>query len=161
MVDQIFVHPKVEKKLEQMKNQENAPFIASKRAGEIIQSFMKGERPSRAGRLSKAKDARMDNLYKFNLGSGYRLICIKEKFNMYILFVGSHDNCDTWLDKHRKKNPHKNEAPLNVYKVKVSDLPGPNEANAGVAIDKTRNDMPEISQKALKKVFKGLFENPG
>lgn len=157
MVEQIFVHPKVEKKLEQMNKLENAPFIASKRAGEIIQSFLKGERPSRAGRLSKTKDARIDNLYKFNLGSGYRLICIKEKFNIYILFVGSHDNCDTWLDKHRTKKPHKKELAMKVYDVKISQLAEPKEVKPEIEID--RYNMPEISQKALRKVFKGLFEN--
>ena len=156
MITRVHVHLKVEKTLEQMKKKEKVPSIAAKRAETIIQSLMRGRRLTRAGRLTQTKDARIKNLYKFNLGSGYRLICIKEKSSIYVLFIGSHDHCDTWLDKHSKKRPHKTESPMNIYDVDKlrTSLP-----EVPKAVNKTEYDyflIPEISQEDLRKVFRGL-----
>ncbi|NOX32262.1 MAG: hypothetical protein GXP56_00785 [Deltaproteobacteria bacterium] len=156
MITRIHVRPKVEKTLEQMKNLEKVPSIAAKRAEMIIQSLMRGLCLTRAGRLTQTKDARIKNLYKFNLGSGYRLVCIKEKHNIYVLFAGSHDQCDTWLDKHRKKRPHKTESPMNIYDV---DTLGTSLPEVPKAVNKSEYDyfpIPEISQEDLRKVFRGL-----
>ena len=159
MIAQVHVHPKVEKILEQMKKQEKAPSIAAKRAKIIIQSLVKGIRPTKAGRLTQIKDARINNLYKFNLGSGYRLVCIKEKYNIYILFVGSHDHCDTWLDKHSKKKPHKTKLAMNIYNVDTSETPPLEASNTLNEIEYDRVLIPEISQQDLRKVFRGLLNN--
>ena len=153
MIDKIHVHPKVEKLLDQMEGLEKAPSIAAKRARAIIRSLVAGAAPSHAGRLSKRKDARIDNLFKFDLGSGYRLVCIKEKFCIHILYVGSHDNCDTWLDANSRKKPHKTEVCMNVYCVAPSPAEGlteefPTESECFM--------IPEVSQEELKKVFRGL-----
>ena len=153
MIDKIHVHPKVEKLLDQVEGLKKAPCIAAKRARVIIQNLVDGVQPSHAGRLSKKKDARIDNLFKFDLGSGYRLVCIKEKFCIHILYVGSHDNCDTWLDANSRKKPHKTEVCMNVYCVAPSQAEDmakefPAESECFM--------IPEVSQEDLKKVFRGL-----
>ena len=160
MIARIHIHPKVEKRLEQLKKKSNAPLIAAKRADKIIQALGKGIRPVQAGHLSKSKEARVKNLYKFNLGSGYRLICIKKKHNIYVLFIGSHDNCDTWLDKHRKKKLHKTELSMNVYDIKTSGTPPMSELSN--TLNKIEHDcflLPEVSQQDLRKIFRGLIDN--
>lgn len=155
MIDRIYVHPKVEKLLRQMESQEKAPSIAAKRARAIIQSLLEGVQPSNAGRLSKKKDARIDNLFKFDLGSGYRLVCIREKGSIYILHMGSHDNCDAWLDANSRKKPHKTDICMNVYCVAFSQAEGMAEefpAEPGHECFM----IPEVSQEDLKKIFRGL-----
>ena len=159
MITQVHIHPKVEKTLEQLQKKENAPLIAAHRAQTIIQGLIKGIRSTRSGHFSKSKDARIKNLCKYNLGSGYRLICIKKKYNIYVLFVGSHDQCDTWIDKHRKRKPHKKELPMNIFDVKPSETttPQPEMLNA---LNEIKNDYfltPKISQQYLRKVFRGLI----
>ncbi len=57
----LHIHPKVEKNLEQMKAQDNAPKIAAERAEAIIDALKNGTLMARAGRLSKTKDARIRN----------------------------------------------------------------------------------------------------
>ncbi|OGR26079.1 MAG: hypothetical protein A2277_19720 [Desulfobacterales bacterium RIFOXYA12_FULL_46_15] len=153
MIDKIHVHPKVEKRLDQMEGLEKAPSIAAKRARIIIQSLVDGVQPSHAGRLSKRKDARIDNLFKFDLGSGYRLVCIKEKFCIHILYVGSHDNCDTWLDANSRKKPHKTGVCMKVYCVVPSQAEGMTEE---FPAESECFMIPEISQEDLKKVFRGI-----
>lgn len=153
MIARIHIHPRVEKLLSQMETLEKAPSIAAKRARAIIQILLKGTAPSHAGRLSKKKDARIENLFKFDLGSGYRLVCIMEKDSVYVLHMGSHDNCDTWLDDNSRKKPHKTEVSMNIYCVAPSQA----EGMAKEFLAESECFMiPEISQEDLKKVFKGL-----
>jgi len=157
----LYIHPKVEKNLEQMKAKENAPKFAAKRAETIIGALRNGAAITRAGRLSKTKDARIRQLFKYDLGNGFRLISLKDKSALFILFVGSHDRCDTWLDTYSNKKPHHTEVPMTSYVVakkrpaekifQKSYFPKP---------DADLCDMlPDISQKELRKVFSGLVNN--
>ena len=157
MITKVHIHPKVEKMLEQLKKKENAPSIAAHRAQTIIQGLIKGIRSTRPGHFSKSKDARIRNLCKYNLGSGYRLICIKKKYNIYVLFVGSHDQCDTWLDKHRKRKPHKNELSMNIFDVDTSEISTSETLNTIAENKYDHFIVPEISQQDLRRVFLGLI----
>lgn len=154
MIVQIHIHPKVEKLLDQMEHLGKAPSIAAKRARRIIRSLLKGASPSHAGRLSRRKDARIENLFKFDLGSGFRLICIKWKKCLHILYVGSHDHCDAWLTANSRKKPHETAVRMNIYtaaataeSVRAEDVP-----------DEEPDFFPimPVTQQELRIVFKGL-----
>ena len=101
MIENVYVHTKVEKEIQRLQDQENTPAFAAKKADHIIRSLASGTKPALAGKLTKSGDARMKKCLKYDLGKGYRLICVKERKTMYVLYTGSHDSCDTWLDKHR------------------------------------------------------------
>lgn len=151
----LHIHPKVAKTLDQMKSLDNAPKIAAQRAESIIGALIKGVRPARAGRLSISRDARIRNVFKFNLGKGFRLVSIKDEKDIYILFVGSHDRCDTWLTANSKKKPHQTEVALDSYCIGTeasaySSGPGNRTAEP--------DDLPGISQEDLRRVFSGLVE---
>ncbi|MFO7750580.1 MAG: hypothetical protein R6V54_10860 [Desulfobacteraceae bacterium] len=157
----LYIHHKVEKNLEQMKAMDNAPKFAAKRAETIIGALRNGATMARAGRLSKNKDARIRRLFKYDLGKGFRLISLKEKSELYILFVGSHDRCDTWLEKYRKKKPHQTEVPMTAYVISKKQpsekqfekacIPEPDRDLCGM--------LPDISQKELRRVFSGLVKS--
>lgn len=160
MIEQIRVHQKVEKDIEQMSALDNAPAIASGRARAIIKALSRGVSVARAGLLSKSKDARIKNLFKYNLGKGYRLITIKEEKQIFVLFIGDHDQCDRWLDANSKKSPHRRPIPMKVYPV---------TATATEKLKKTLQDqrvtmnqeemdmMASVSQKELRRIFCGLI----
>lgn len=124
MTDRVYVTAKLERQLEQMARQTNAPAVAAQRARQIIDSLIggyapipgfsegtgpdgpwgsdgsdgaDGPDPVGAGLLRYKKDKRVKNCLKFNLGKGYRLICIKEKKEIFVMFMGDHDSCDAWL----------------------------------------------------------------
>ncbi|MBF0376439.1 MAG: hypothetical protein HQK72_03045 [Desulfamplus sp.] len=101
MIENVYVHTKVEKEINRLQDQENTPAFAAKKANQIISSLANGTKPALAGKLTKSGDARMKKCLKYDLGKGYRLICVKERKSIYVLYTGSHDSCDTWLDKHR------------------------------------------------------------
>ncbi len=159
MIDQIHIHAKVEKDIEQMESLDNAPAIAAMRARSIIRDLTDGAKPSMAGRLTSSKDARIKNLYKFNLGKGYRLITIKEKKILFIMFIGDHDQCDRWLHSHSKRAPHRKPLPLNIYEVNHSRK----DDTLVLAQQENGTNVPEvlknISQKELQKIFCGLVNS--
>ncbi len=157
MLTRVHVHSKVEKLLTQMKKQGNLSLIVAKRAETIIKNLVKGFRPMMAGFFSK--DARIKSLYKFNLGSGYRLVCIREKYNIFILFIGSHDNCETWINKRKGLPPHKAGLFINTYDVNVPDRSLSKELTHRDEIEDDSFLIPEITDKDLRKVFRGLINN--
>ena len=157
MAATIHVHTRVEKALEQMAIQDNAPKIAAQRARAVIKALMDGIRITRAGRLSMKKETRLRNVFKFNLGKGFRLISIKEKDVIYVMFVGTHDHCDRWLDANRKKKPHMEPIPTSSYGVAKKNTPKTIQTNRFPDDALEEIDLlPELSQEDLRRVFCGL-----
>jgi hypothetical protein len=160
MIKHIHVHQRVERTIEQMSILNNAPMIAALRARNIIQTLVDGIMPARTILMSGKKDARIKKRFKFDLGKGYRLITIREKESMYILFIGTHEQCDRWLDDNRKKKIHMRPIPLVSYTVKpvnngtaaIYDSAQYSENN----MEFTGDDFIHISQIELREVFCGL-----
>jgi mRNA-degrading endonuclease RelE of RelBE toxin-antitoxin system len=157
----VFVHQRVEKALKQMAALDNAPRIAAHRARTIIEKMRGGSDIRGSGRLSVRKDARIRRLYKFNLGKGYRLVSVREKNAVYVLFIGSHDSCDRWLADNSKKRPHRSPGPVTRHDAKPSN-PDLSDKTPKACVnddaEKTDPIPPEISQKVLRKVFSGLTD---
>jgi hypothetical protein len=181
VADRVYISSRVERLLGQMAQQTNAPAVAAQRARQIIDSLIQGSAPVPgcaegtgpvagpagsdgprgpdgpdpvgAGLLRYRKDKRVKNSLKFNLGQGFRLICIKEKKAIYVMFLGDHDSCDAWLDHFTRKRPHKADQSMAVFAV---DTGGP-DLPASPQRDGAHDPLPqEIPQKLLRQVFKGL-----
>jgi|GEM_PF-865779 len=171
MPDQIYIIPRLERQLEQMAKQTNAPAVAAQRAQQIIDSLIQGNTPvpgcarevdsetvapAGAGLLRYRKDKRVKNSLKFNLGKGYRLICIKEKKAIYLMFVGDHDSSDAWLDHFTRKRPHKADMSLaSVFAVEnhMPSRPGARLPDKAPFSDPLPGKIP---QDMLRRVFRGL-----
>lgn len=158
---QIHVHPKIERKLTCLERQANAPALAAERARRIIHRLTRGISPSSAGLMRPRPDRRVKNSLKFNLGSGFRLICIREKSRIHIMFVGDHGSCDAWLDHHSKKKPHKHPLDADIFTIdtpctdQTVQLPSPGLPNLAAASSDDQS-LEQISQKSLRRVFRGI-----
>jgi len=155
MPKQIHVYPKVERQLAAFERQGTTRSIAAQRARRIIDILIQGDRPASAGLLKRKTDKRVRNCLKFDLGAGFRLICVSEGKIIYVLFVGDHGSADNWLDNYSKKKPHTIEFEMNTYIVdrqcaQMSGMPAPMKdmfENPGFS---------RITQEALRRIFKGL-----
>ena len=49
---------------------------------------------------TKKGEQRRKNCIKYDLGGGYRLVSIKEKQHLYLVFLGNHDETDHWFLRH-------------------------------------------------------------
>lgn len=161
MAEQVHIYPKIERQLTALEKQTNAPAIAADRARQIIEALIHGTSPTVTGLMKPRADQRVKNSLKFNLGSGFRLICIKEKKIIYVMFVGDHDQCDAWLNNFSKRKPHKTELDMEAYTVAdpvaASAIP---ESEPLESLDISFDDplYRQISQADLRRVFKGLTQ---
>lgn len=65
---------------------------------ERLASGMIGPDVDIAGRFTKYGEKRIKNCCKYDLGCGYRLITIQRGSTIYLPFLGSHDDCQRWLE---------------------------------------------------------------
>ena len=161
MAEQVKIYLKIERQLTALEKQTNAPAVAAERARQIIEALIHGISPAAAGLMKPRADQRVKNSIKFNLGSGFRLICIKERKTIYVMFVGGHDQCDAWLNNFSRKKPHKNELEMDIHLVADSvaarAIPK-SEPLESLDISFDDSLYPDISQADLRRVFKGLTQ---
>jgi hypothetical protein len=76
--------------------------FAAERAVAIIATLSSAPGLSeRVNRLTKFGERRIEGCQKYDLGSGYRLVYVKEAVHYVFLFVGTHDDCDRWLTNNK------------------------------------------------------------
>jgi len=157
MIEYVHINPKVQKRLEELKELENATAFAAKKADAIIKALLKGRKPAMAGKLTRHGDARLKRCLKYDLGQGYRLVCVKEGRDIYVLFTGSHDSCDTWLHKNRNLNLASVRDAMESLKVKPAPYQEREEILSAEPDDYDEILLESISQKDLRLVFQGLL----
>jgi len=76
---------------------------AAERAWSIIQELANRRHLTQRlrNKLTPRGEARIEKAGKFDLGDGYRLIFVRKQGYFIFLFLGSHDECDTWIHNHR------------------------------------------------------------
>ncbi|MBI9090294.1 MAG: hypothetical protein JEZ12_13840 [Desulfobacterium sp.] len=159
MIEYIHINPRFLKKLEELKELESATAFAAKKADTIIQALLHGKRPARAGKLTRHGDARIKKCLKYDLGQGYRLVCVKDGRDLYVLFSGSHDSCDTWMDKNRNLKLSRVRETMERCPVKPSvNGAGPEPISFTEPEEYDGIPLETISQSDLRAVFQGLVK---
>lgn len=158
MLDQVILYPKLERQLCDLDRKGNAPKVAAQRARQVIDALTQGEIPTGSGLMRARNDRRVKNSLKFNLGQGFRLICIREKHQIYVMFAGDHDSSDAWLTHYTRKRPHLNELDMDAMDVGVMDAEDPEDAHRQPAPKQPGEEArtEEIPQAVLRQVFKGI-----
>jgi hypothetical protein len=108
-------------------------------------------------KLTPKGEARIDKSGKFDLGDGYRLIFVRK--HGCFLFLGSHDECDTWINNHHGITPDPEKCEL----VPVPDEE-PSDSCCDLEIKEARRlhneqekPLHEIyDQETLREVFPGI-----
>lgn len=63
---------------------------------------MPADRSADFGRMTQHGESRIRHCIKYDLGGGYRLVTVRPKDTVFLLlFVGSHDDAERWLDANR------------------------------------------------------------
>ncbi len=159
MGKQVCVHSQVERKLVAFKKKAKNSFIVADRARRIIDALIQGLPFASAGLLKRKTDKRVKNCFKFDLGRGFRLLCIKEGNTIYVLFVGSHDHCDNWLDSYPHKKYYRDEPEIRSYGSSIVEKIPDSLPKEPMPMVVPLDDpcFCQISQKDLRRVFKGLI----
>ena len=160
----IFADVRFEKHLTALRKAGKKAEIAAEKVSELIVSlFTQGSLHLHSRILTKKGEARIPGCVKFDLGSGYRLVCLHCGDHLYLLFVGTHDESDRWIENNRE---------IRVRQIAgrcrpVPSTEGINTKN-GMGMEDGAHDLPEnpnehfpddplMDDRILKAVFGGLI----
>ena len=151
------------KSLEALSKGDKTASQAALRAEEIIARLSSGDLQGMEilNRRTKNGELRVTGCRKYSLGGGYRLICVKRENHLIATYVGSHDDCDRWLENNRGFEP---ELQLS------SDVPCPSEEGKSdhpykwepPESEPDYDDilMEQIDEKILRRIFVGICGQP-
>jgi hypothetical protein len=130
--------------------------IAAQKAEEIIDKLLSGVKPEKAGTLTRYGERRIENCMKYDLGNGYRLVtCIRET-QLYILYIGTHDECHRWLENNKGLQPASAENRGKHLPVDVTESEDPVTTAAETETEKIDDYLDHIDEKDLRVIFRGI-----
>jgi len=157
----IYLHrgPKFNRRLNALKRGGKQASLAAKRAEEIIENLASGGKalPEQMDKLTKHGELRIDKCRKYDLGGGYRLVCVKQGENLVFSHMGTHDDCNRWIENNRGFDPDigENRQEISFTREREPDHQPP-EQGTGEEMDYDEILMKRIDEKALRRIFCGL-----
>ena len=106
MIERIHLDPKLEKNLAALRKGGRRKNLVAERMETIIDEVKRGRLPPEGvAAFTRNGEGRIRGCRKYDLGAGYRLITLKQGDDLYLLFVGTHDECDRWVENNRLHLP--------------------------------------------------------
>lgn len=106
MIERMHLDPKLEKYLATLRKGSRRAGLAADRVETIIMEVERGKLPpEEMCAFTRNGEARIKGCRKYNLGAGYRLVTLKQGNDLYLLFVGTHDECSRWIENNREHLP--------------------------------------------------------
>lgn len=154
----IYIAPRCKKQIRALRKADRKGGAAAERAEEIIFRLTAGDNPyAMKNRLTKNGEQRLDHALKYNLGAGYRMICLKRKNKLFVLYVGAHDECDRFLTTHRgAKVQVTNTKPVSVPDIKHyrrNDLPTITSSPQPEKDPYEERLLAKLDDKTLRRIF--------
>ena len=113
---------------------------------------------------TKNGENRISNCVKYDLGNGYRLVTIKDGQNIFVPFVGGHDETDLWLEHHRydeylADNPAFVHEDICIsYQPKIKKQKNIDQEEHAIVDLYEEQLLARMDETLLKTVFQGLFQ---
>lgn len=159
----IFVSSKVESCIAALKKSGKSGNTLARKVTRIIDALASGKVQRHIPTMdsyTKYGEKRLKNCLKYDLGCGYRLITLKRGNTVFIPFLGSHDECQRWLEKY---SPSKE---FHVGKGRVIHIKGQKQPPREYFSNKDHTDMDEdnddilqsLTDNDLRSVFKSLVK---
>ena len=158
MIRYVHSNPRFERMLDAMRSSEKMAVSAAKKADAIIANIVKNgdSRLSVLGKFTRHGEFRIKNCIKYDIGKGYRMVCVKDREDLYLLFVGTHDDASAWVENNRNFTPDPSRKNLITSEVEQT---GDVKADLNTFQEPDYEDilLSRITEKDLKNVFRGLL----
>ena len=96
---------KVERRIETLRQSGKAGKVIARKALSIIENLKLGaflDYTEHIGTVTKYGEKRLKNCRKYDFGNGYRLITLQKGPTIFVPFLGTHDECQRWLEINNK-----------------------------------------------------------
>lgn len=156
----VYRTPRFVKYLENLAKADKKGALAAERAERIISHLVRDgwDAVEMRHKLTKKGELRVRNCFKFDLGSGYRLIGLRRENEFYLLIAGSHDECDRWLNRQRGTTVTVEPESFVMVEEGEADLPGEWEPPASFEENDEYEEQlaAKLDDTTLRLVFRGL-----
>ena len=159
----LFVSSKVESRIAALEKAGKSGKALAQKATSIIDRLASGDVRNHTDTVvesyTKYGEKRIKNCRKYDLGCGYRLITLQRGKTVFIPFLGSHDECQRWLENNsRLKAFHAGKGKI----IHIEDRKAPLTNLRDVdTLDMDLDDdglLQDLTDKDLRSVFNGLVE---
>jgi hypothetical protein len=165
-IRKVYRDPLFDRTLEELRSQGCYGAVAAAKADELI-CLISGRADARGRdkfRFTRKGEYRIRNCRKVDLGCGYRIVCIQKDQRLVLLYIGTHDDCFRWIDRHRTAEYDLESVEERAWIEVGTALP------VQPASCKTLNEeeryaeeyeaslMCQLDDAVLRKVFSGLIE---
>jgi mRNA-degrading endonuclease RelE of RelBE toxin-antitoxin system len=157
----VFIHRKAKfnRRLGTLKRGGKQSFLAAKRAQKLIKKLFREDLAflKETDKFTKHGELRIDKCRKYDLGGGYRLICVKRGEDLIISQVGAHDDCDRWIENNRRFEPELSKVREETF-LNGEEEPGEQhpEPEPDEEMDYDEILMKKIDDNLLREIFCGL-----
>jgi len=164
----LFVHrtPSFNRSLENLRGKGGLASLMAGKAEEIIEFLTNSgskEYFRKKFKLTWNRENRIKYCKRYNLGDGYRLICLQKGSHLVLLYVGSHDDCFRWIERNKKLTYEIEETDQTIQNIGNTSTLGysvsPDRLKEESLFDEYEaNLMSRINEDVLKKIFSGLIK---
>lgn len=157
MIKNLHLDPRIDKNLELMRRSGKKAALAAAKVDEIIGRLRSGGTlPDQAGSTTKHGELRIKGVVKYDLGSGYRLVSYKRGNRLFLLYVGSHDDCHRWIENNRELTVDQIQTrcarlPVGTTEIDVAPSQGPS-----LPAEDEFDPLASATERDLRQVFGGL-----
>jgi hypothetical protein len=155
----IYAPDRFRKKLHKMTQAGGKTQDAADQAWNIIHLVAAEEQITQwlSSKLTHYGEARLQNGSKFDLGSGYRLVFMKKNGRFIFLYLGAHDDCDTWIMNNRGIEPEPDQLEVIHSPTHHQEPEGAEELRDQANEPDDERPLHElIDQQTLREIFSGL-----
>jgi len=139
--------------------------IVAERAQRIIADLQTNPMHEEAEcKRTRHGELRLNDCRKYDLSCGFRLIVLKREQRLIFAYIGSHDDCQRWIENNRYYQDE-------VESTAMLLIDAENRREAEAAIEAAPEDdvqekdeyeerlMAKIDERLLREIFAGLFKN--
>ena len=161
----LFVSSKVDSRIAGLEKAGKSGKNLAQKATSIIDSLASGDVRHHMDAIesyTKYGENRIKNCRKYDLGCGYRLITLQRGKTVFIPFLGSHDECQRWLENNsRLKAFHAGKGKMIRIEDKNSSHANPIDEEIMDGEEDVEGFLQNLTDKDLRTVFNGLVEGAG
>ena len=162
MIQQVYLDPRLEKQMGVLRRAGKKGMLAAQQADAIIDRLQAEPVPAvDIAATTRHGELRIKGCIKYDLGSGYRLVTFKRGGDLFILYVGTHDDCHRWIENNR-------DLPLEIVAQRCSQLPVVHDADSQSVLNREMQSsepaeddcaLKEIDDRHLRVIFSGLVQS--
>ena len=160
MILSVSINPKLRKRLTELRKQGGTSSFAAKKADDLISRLLLRGRDCshEIGRLTKNGEFRIRQCKKYDLGNGFRLICLRQGHHFIFLSIGTHEECHRWLERNKGLRYEMDNGYQDVLITKEISEPSVPVKEIDPADAYEDQLLQKIDDKILRRIFSGLCE---